>query len=64
MNTKKYLQPLARKLLPVVSFANTGPEPYAVMVELHYTIVALLAVDSPWWPKYEARLTEFEARDC
>ena len=48
------------KYLLIVALAHTRAEPHAMMIELHHTYVAHVAMRAPRRPEPVARLTEFE----
>ena len=46
--------------LLVVSLADASSKPDAVMIELHHTVIAQIAMGCPHWPEDIARLTKLK----
>ena len=50
--------------LLVVTRADAGAQPEAVVVEAEDTVVASVAVGGPWWPEDLAGLTKLHLVHC
>lgn len=51
------------KKVSIVQLSDASPEPHAVMVEPHHTIIAVMAMRSSNWPENVATLAKFHFVD-
>lgn len=44
----------------IIPFPYAGTEPYAMMIKMHDTVIAQVAMSSPLWSEYHTSLTELK----